>query len=481
MDQADHQKNLKKNTVVSIFSLFFQSGYAAILGLIANLVLTISLPPATFGIYILTLSIISFLNYFSDIGLAASLVQKAEVSDDDIATTFTVQQLLIVSLLIIAFLVTPVIQNLYNLPQNAIYLYWALLVAFFLSSLKTIPSIMLERQVQFQKIVLVQVVENTIFYVTVSILALAGFDLFSFVYAVLIRAICGTLLMYYLSFWMPRFTVNRTSLKGLLSFGLPFQTNTFLALVKDDLILLYLGKVLGLEALGYIGWAKRWAEAPIRMIMDNISRILFPIFARLQHEKDKVSKLTNKILFFQTMLLAPVYTAMLLLMHFVVELIPKYNKWEPALPIFYLLCISAFLSSYSTPFINLFNALGKVKISFRYMLYWTVMTWILMPILTTTYGVNGFAYTLIFLSLTCFAIMIHAKKYIDLELVKNVVPFILASAIMGVVVFGVEMLGVSLLTLIITSLVGAAVYLGILIGILRIPIIHEIRSIFKYE
>ena len=82
MDQADHKKNLKKNTVVSIFSLFFQSGYAAILGLIANLVLTISLPPATFGIYILTLSIISFLNYFSDIGLAASLVQKAEVSNE---------------------------------------------------------------------------------------------------------------------------------------------------------------------------------------------------------------------------------------------------------------------------------------------------------------------------------------------------------------------------------------------------------------
>ena len=32
--------------------------------------------------------------------------------------------------------------------------------------------------------------------------------------------------------------------------------SSFLALVKDDLLTLYLGKVLGFQALGYIGWAK---------------------------------------------------------------------------------------------------------------------------------------------------------------------------------------------------------------------------------
>ncbi|HRN69598.1 MAG TPA: oligosaccharide flippase family protein, partial [Candidatus Woesebacteria bacterium] len=349
MEENHDKKTLKKDTILSLLSLFFQSGYSAILGLVANFILTIVLPPATFGVYILTLSIMAFFSYFSDIGLAASLVQKKEVSDDDIKTTFTIQQCLVITLIIIGFFLTDFIQSIYTLPQEAIYLYWALLAGFFLSSLKTIPSIMLERKIQFQKIVLVQIVENTIFYISVSVLALAGLGLFSFVYAVLIRALVGTLLMYYISFWLPQIGISRTSVNTLLSFGIPFQTNSLLALIKDDLLMVFLGGILGLDALGYIGWAKRWAEAPIRIIMDNVNRILFPVFSRIQSEKKHIAQLVDKVLYFQTMLLAPIYVGMMLLMHYVVELVPKYSKWEPALPIFYLKCLSAFFSSYSTP------------------------------------------------------------------------------------------------------------------------------------
>src|SRR3989338_9995700 len=97
---------MHKRIITSLLSLFFQSGYSAFLGLIANLVLTILLSPAAFGIYITVLSIISLLNYFSDIGLAASLIQKKDITEDDIKTTFTVQQLLIITLLFIGFSLT---------------------------------------------------------------------------------------------------------------------------------------------------------------------------------------------------------------------------------------------------------------------------------------------------------------------------------------------------------------------------------------
>lgn len=67
---------LKSRSFISTISLFFQSGYSAALGLAANLILTILLTPHIFGIYITVLSIIAFLNYFSDIGLSGALIQK---------------------------------------------------------------------------------------------------------------------------------------------------------------------------------------------------------------------------------------------------------------------------------------------------------------------------------------------------------------------------------------------------------------------
>lgn len=481
MEAHQNKKTLKKNTIFSLLSLFFQSGYSAVLGLVANFILTLVLPPATFGVYILTLSIMAFFNYFSDIGLAASLIQKKDLSDDDVKTTFTIQQFLVITLLIIGFLLTNIIKSYYKLPDEAVYLYWSLLGAFFLSSLKTIPSIFLERKIQFQKIVLVQIVENTIFYITVSVLALAGLGLYSFAYAVIIRSLVGTLLMYYISFWIPQIGISRVSMKHLLSFGIPFQTNSLLALVKDDLLMVYLGGILGLDALGYIGWAKRWAEAPIRIIMDNVSRILFPVFSRIQTEKDHIAALVDKVLYFQTMLLAPIYVGMILLMHYVVELVPKYSKWEPALPIFYLICFSAFFSSYSTPFINLFNAVKRVGLSFKFMLYWTAMTWILVPILTNLYGPIGFPLTLVVLSLTFIVIVQIAKQIIPFNFLRSISPTILSALIMSIIVSGVKQFGVSVPVFISVGLLGGASYIGILYFLFKKDIIKDIRSILKYE
>lgn len=475
------EKNLKKNSLISLFSLFFHSGYASILGLVANLILTIVLTPKIYGVYVLTLAIIPFLSFFSDIGLAASLVQKKEVSDDDIKTTFTIQQLMITSVLGIAFLLTPLMRDFYHLPPDATYLYWAVLVAFFLSSLKTIPSIKLERTVQFQKIVLVQIVESTIFYVAISLFAILGFGLQTFTIAVLVRAIVGTGLMYTLSFWIPQVGVSKKSLKELLAFGVPFQTNVFLALIKDDLILFFLGKAVGLEGLAYIGWAKRWAESPIRIVMDNVSKIMFPVFSRIQTERDKISLLLDKVIFFQTLVLAPIFVGMALLLSEVVQLIPKYSKWEPAIPLFYLIAISAFLSSYSTPFTNLFNAVGKVKTTFKFMLYWTVMSWILIPILTHYFGLYGFPLSLIILSLTFIVILQVAKKIVPFSFIRNVFPAIAASLGMGVVVYFSKGIGVNWMHIGISIILGAITYVLILSGVFRIRVIREIRSFIRYE
>lgn len=482
MEENSKLSHLKKRTVISTMSLFFQGGYSAVLGLAANLVLTVIFSPKIFGIYITVLSIISLLNYFSDVGLAASLIQKKEIDEDDVKTAFTAQQLLIIFLISVGFFITSYVKDFYQLPLEGIYLYWALLFSFFLSSLKTIPSVFLERKIEYQKIVLVQIAENTVFYLTVIFFALAGFSLLSFVFAVTVRAIVGLILIYSISFWLPKVGISFSHLRKLLSFGLPFQASSFLALFKDDLITLYLGKMLGFEGLGYIGWAKKWAEAPMRIIMDNLSRVLFPLISRLQHDKNKVSRLIEKILNYQTMLLAPTIAGLALIMNLLVFLIPKYNKWEQALPLFYIFCLSAFFSSYSTPFINLFNALGKVKISFSFMSFWTVFTWILTTLLTRFFGFYGFPLTQLILSASFVLVVYQAKKIIKFNFLKPIYPPLLAAFLMGVVVFVfTSFTSASFLNLIMTFFFAVIIYFSILFFLFKINLMNEVRELFSYE
>ncbi|PIY72316.1 hypothetical protein COY87_01560 [Candidatus Roizmanbacteria bacterium CG_4_10_14_0_8_um_filter_33_9] len=480
MAQTETYSQIKQKSIVSTVSLFIQSGYSAFLGLVANLVVTIILSPKIFGIYITTLSIISVLNYFSDIGLAASLVQKKEVTKDDIKTTFTIQQILIISIIGIGFILTNFIKTFYKLPTEGITLYWALLIAFFISSLKTIPSIFLERKIQFQKIVFVQMIENTIFYLTVILFAFLKFGLLSFAIAVLLRAFVGLVVIYSISFWIPKIGISSKSLKKLLSFGLPFQASSFLALFKDDLIILFLGKILGFEALGYIGWAKKWAEAPIRIIMDNISRVLFPVFARIQNNKEKVAHLVEKIIQYQTSLLTPIILGMALIMDKVVFIIPKYGKWAPAIPLFYLFCISAFFSSYSSPFINLFNALGYAKIPFIFMTIWTISTWILTPLLTKLFGIYGFPITIVIMSVSSIFVMLKAKQIVKFDLIGSVYKPILSTIIMGISV-SIILLFVQnpYLAIILSFIFGSTIYFFSMKNIFNINLITELKTLIK--
>lgn len=475
----DEMQQLKKKTILSTISLFALSGYSAVLGLGANLVITILLSPTIYGIYITMLSIISLFNYFSDVGLAASLIQKKEIDDQDLSTTFTVQQSMILTIVIIGFIATPWIMKFYNLATDGTYLYWALLAGFFLSSTKTIPSVLLERTVKFQKIVFVQMAENTVFYGTVIACAILGFGLRSFAIAVLVRSITGVILIYSISFWMPRFGISVPHLKHLLKFGLPFQTSSFLALFKDDLLILYLGKTLGFESLGYIGWAKKWAEAPLRIIMDNVSRVLFPVIARLQHETEKLNKLLERILSYQTLLIAPAVCGIAMSMHYFVFLYAKYHKWIPAMPLLYIFAASALLTSYSSPFTNLFNSLGKAKVTLFFMMCWTAGIWILTIIFNHMFGNAGFPLAQLVLSGSFVFVLREARKFVQFRFIATVIKPLIATTAMGIVFLFIGFLfPTSIVSFGISLVLGPLTFLAILL-LLRFDIHSHVRLLIS--
>lgn len=477
-DNSSH--SYKQKSIKSAMSLFFQSGYSALLGLVANLAITILLSQKIYGMYLTVLSMITFLNYFSDIGLAASLIQRKDLSDDDIKTTFTTQQFLVVTLMAIGFFATHIVIPFYKLPIEGMYLYWALLAAFFISSLKTIPSVLLERHLQFQKLVLVQVVENTVFYASVVTLALMGYGLTSFTISVILRSLTGLVLLYSIAFWRPHFGFNKKSFHELIHFGLPFQGASMMALLKDDLLMLYLAKAIGFEALGLVGWAKKWADAPLRIVMDNISRVSFPLIARFQDDEAKLRRIAELIIENQTLLLAPVMVGAALTMHDVVLTIPKYLKWEAGVPLFAIFALSSLLLSISAPFMNVYNALGRARTTFIFMVVLTVSSWAATPFLIHINPQYGFPIAHLITSICLSPILILAHRSFHIHPVRAVYKPIVSASIMAFAIMFIRTLihvggpvGIGL-----NMAVGIPVYIGMLFYVFHLNIVAEFKKLY---
>ncbi|OGE28108.1 hypothetical protein A2867_00975 [Candidatus Daviesbacteria bacterium RIFCSPHIGHO2_01_FULL_40_11] len=442
--------------------------------------LTVFLAPAEFGIYFVVSAIKNFLAYFSDIGFAAALIQKKEkLTDIELKTVFTTQQALVLTLLLIVFISTPLIQSIYSLNQQAVYLLWALLFSLLLSSLKTIPSVLLERKMEFNKWVIPQISENIIFNLTAVFLAWQGFGITSLSIAIVLSGLIGLFLTYIVQPWFPGVAFSVQAFKSVLKFGVPYQFNTLLAMVKDDGMTLFLGGIIGASGIGLLGWAQKWAYAPLRFFMDQVIKVTFPAFSRLQDNRKDLSDLVTKSIFFVCLLVFPSLVILVLLAPVLVEIIPKYSKWSPALFALSILTITSGLAAITTPLTNTLNAIGKITLTFKLMIMWTALTWIFVPLLAFLYGVNGAALGFTLVGFSSFVALYLVSKYVDINYLQSVGKPLLASSLMGVCVFLTKNIFIVSLQQVIVMVLVSLISYSLAVFILEPKLLPLIKNQFK--
>lgn len=452
-----------RRSVQGVAALVSRTFIIQLLSIVASFILTIYLNPASYGVFFIVSSIVVFLTYFQDIGLAAALIQKKEqVSIQEYRATFTLQQILVLAVVIPALFFSGSIINFYKLGFDAHILLIALIISFLFSSLRTIPTVMLERNVDFKKLVIPQIAENLVYNLSLIVFAIAGFGIHTFTIAILSRGLVGLLLTYIVQPWRIGFSFNFKSIKSLVSFGIPFQANSLLALVKDDLLIVYVGTLLSSASIGYIGFAQKWAFLPLRLVMDNVIKVTFPSYSRLQHDKEGLKLAIEKSLFLISIVIFPIAVFLISYSQFLVKFIPKYEKWEPALISLAFFSASTIFASISTPLTNFLNAIGKVKITLIFMIGWTIATWILTPLLITRFGYSGFAIASFIISLSSVVVVLVARRYVDFSFMRPVFRQFIAALLTFIFIALTDDIIDSFVILFVHGIIAICIYSGIL-------------------
>lgn len=471
---------IAQKSVRGVFALVSRTFLIQILGIISFIVLGAYLDQYEIGVFGVVSAIVIFFNYFQDIGLAASLIQKKEeLSLTEIRTVFTAQQILISVLVIPALIFSGKIAGFYGLNSEGHWLLIALLLSLFLASLRTIPTVMLERNLDFHKLVIPEIIQSFVYYVALIVLAIKGFGINSFTIAVLLRSITGTIAIYAIQPWSVGFAFDKKAFKKLVSFGIPFQTNSILALVKDDLLFIYLGKVLPFSQVGLIVFAQKWAFYPLRLVMDNVIKITFPSYSRLQHDPEALKVAIEKSLFLVSFFIFPTAVGMILFSPFFIEFVPQYQKWQPALIALSFFALNTVFSSISTPLTNFLNAIGKVKITLHFMFWWTALTWILTIVLLRIYGYNGVAIASFFVSLTSVFVIFYARKFVKFSVVSPILKQLFAALLMAGVIILMQGIISSLYMLFAAIVIAGGFYILVLLMIARTEMFKTLSFILR--
>ncbi len=482
MDEKEIIDIVKKKAVKGVVILTGRQFFLQVLGVVGTFLVTVFLNLNDFGVFVIVSAAISFFSYFSDIGLAAALIQKKDPpSKKELETTFTIQTVLVLIVVIIIFLATPFYRQLYHLNQQSVYLFWSLAVSLLLASLMGIPSALMERKLDFNKIAILQIVGQVLYQTIVVLLAWRGFGVNSFTIAVLTRGITTLILAYILQPWKPGISFSKDALKGLLRFGLPYQINTFLAVAKDDGMLAFLGGLLGTANMALLGWALKWAQYPLRLFMDNVIRVTFPAFSRMQNHKEELSNSVSKSIFFVCTLVFPSLISLIFIAPILVNIIPKYDKYQPALLALGLLSVNYAWATVTTPLTNVLNAVGKIKTTFRLMIMWTILTWLVIPAMAYLYGVNGAALGYAIVGSSSIIAILIAVKSVKVNFTESVGKPLLASMLMGgTFILGRQILPASLLGAGALLFAGAVVYIVSAFVLGGPSLAHDIKKIMAH-
>lgn len=477
--QAEVLQNIKKRSVSGAASYFLRTGMLQAIGLVANTILSAYLSPEDYGIYGLVVQVVGLLTFFADIGLAAALIQKKEKpTTADYRTAFTVQQILSWIIVSITILVSSTAAFQAKAGDAGVWILLAMGLSFPLATIKTIPSVILERKLDFSKLVFPQILEQIVFQGTLIFMVLKGYGLISYAYAIIFRAVIGAVSMTLIQPWKFGITIDQKALKGLFGYGAKFQVNDFLARIKDQLFYFVLAAFLPAREFGYIQWAKQWSMYPYTLTVQNVMSVTFPAFSRLQGHTQALKKAIEKSLFFITLAIFPILIGMAVFITPVLQVFPVYQKWQPAVMSLIFFTLGIGWSAVSTPLANTLNAVGKIDITLKLMIMWTTLTWVITPVLLRFIGYEAVAIAAFIISLTSLLPAYYVKKFVPIDFFGSIWRQLVAALVMaGVGWAGIPYWGQSLTHLILGGVAVSVTYAVVMLIVGRDKLLAEVKSL----
>ncbi len=473
---------LKRRSMMGVVTYMARSVFLQLLGVGTFGLLAAFLSTVDIGIFSIVTQILGLLTLFTDIGFGATLIQKKDrPTIVEYRTVFTVQLLLSFLILVLCGVLAYVDFLGDSAGAAGNWLLMAFGASFVLSTLRTIPAIMLERELRFSKLVLPQIAEQITYAVLVVLLAWKGYGVTSYTIAILARSLMGVLVMYLIQRWPVGLHIDFRSLRGLLGNGVKFQLNSVIAAVKDNLLNIIMGRfVVGLSDYGYVGLAKGYSQMPYQLTAQNLMAVTFPTYSRLQHNPHLLKRAIEKTLFFVTLAIFPLLVGMSTLIGPLMHVVPQYEKWLPALPTFIFFTLSIGPAAISTPLMNTLSALGHLNEQLKLMIMWTILTWVLSPVLFHFIGFNGVALANLLISVTSFIPILMVKKHVDFIFFDQVWRQCIAAVLMGIVGYiGQAWWSQSFIWLLTGGVAISAIYIVVVVSLGWTKLNTEIRSLIS--
>lgn len=353
-----HEHGIGRQAMTGMAWSIFATGGGRLISLASIAVLARLLTPTHFGLVAFAMVFIAYVEAIGDLGTGAALIRWPERWRDVAQVTFAINLAMGAVWFGLTLAAAPAIAQFFG-SADGVSVLRALAWTFLLKGLGNTHDALLQRELRFQARAIPEV-SLLVAKAAVAIpLALAGFGVWSLVWGQLVGQALWTGLLWVMVPWRPARAFPRLDIaRQLFAYGRGIVAVNVLAAVVHHVDVVVIGRVFGATALGLYQMADKLPDLAITLVSRSASKVLFPVFGRLQTGGDALREMYATSLRYLSLLTTPA-AALLMVLAEPIVLTVLGAQWLPAVPILRALAAYAGIRALSASAGDVLKAVGR--------------------------------------------------------------------------------------------------------------------------
>lgn len=429
---------------------------------VVQIILVRLLLPADYGIIALVIVFTSIAGVFIQSGLNSALIQKKDADEVDFSSVLYLSLSLASLMYLILFFAAPFIALFYKMPQIT-PIFRVLSVTLFFGAFNSIQNAVIARRLQFKKLFFSSTGAILVSGTVGIYMAYTGFGVWALVGQQISNHLLITLILWFTVEWRPQLLFSFVRVKSLFSFGWKLLISSLLGTIYQDIRNLIIGKMYTPAMLGFYNRGQQFPAFMSATIDGSIQSVMFPVLASQQDNRPRLKEMMRRAIVTSSFIVFPMMVGLAITSEPLVMLLLT-EKWLPAVPFLQIFCADYAIRPIHTANLSAIKALGYSNI-FMKLEFIKIILGLSILAVSVFYGVYAIALGQVLGNIISSFINAYPNKkllnYSYIEQLKDIMPPLLLSLVMGVVVYSLKWLGLHvLITLIIQICAGIILYMG---------------------
>jgi O-antigen/teichoic acid export membrane protein len=356
-----------KNIVAKAFAFSMVGNAGAKLLFTAAILVVIKvISKEQFGVANIVLAIFAITESINEMGLGVALVQKKEISKDQISALFWLSLLISFLLYPLLFFGAPLFSYFYEVQDLSplIRVYGIVLIIY---ALNLVPRNLLVKDLEFKKLAIIDNIAMSAAATVMILMAYNNFGAWSIIFGDLTNRLFQLFGCFLAKPFIPALNFGFSKIKDMFYFGVYATGSRLLYNFYTHADYLIIGKVFGAEALGIYTLAYRLISDPVRTFAGIVNQVAYPTFSKLQNDIERLKKYFFTISRFSLLFTGSILVLIVVFIDWILNA-GGYEKWLDAVPIAYIFAGVGIVRSISPLIPQLLNAAGQAKKNFIYSL-----------------------------------------------------------------------------------------------------------------